>query len=73
MDKLALGRKYAEALGCTRKPWPSGQGFWCYPTPGFKIDFEGRRSVIGGLPELLEMGTPKDFKQGGLVGVNPLH
>jgi hypothetical protein len=58
---MALERKYAKALG-SREPWPSGQGFWCYPTPGLKVSFEGRCLVIGGLPELLEMGTPKDFK-----------
>jgi len=57
----------------SRQPWPSGQGFWCNPTPGLEINFEGRCLVIGSFPELLEMGTPEDFKQSGLVCVYPLH
>jgi len=55
---------------------PQGKGFCATPrstSPRFKVNFEGRRSVIGSLPELLEMGMPKDFKEGGLVIGYPLH
>lgn len=55
---------------------PQGKGFCATPrstAPRFKVNFERCRSVVGSLPELFEMGMPKDFKEGGLVIGYPLH
>lgn len=72
--KMALGR-IQRALAA-REPCPQGKGFCATPrstAPRFKVNFERRRSIISGLPELFEMGMPKDFKEGGLVIGYPLH